>query len=126
MRRLGRLSSAARRLSTFYDSQSGKHVTLPTGPQISVGLTTVPSDRVSSALAHLKKDGKPCKGLASVLTAVVQDEAGVFAAAESGHTDVCIEVSSSVADGVAAVKAAIQRDMRPLALLSPEWCADAL
>ena len=94
------LGATRRAFSTFYDSQSGRQVTLPSGPQCHLGLTTVPIDRVSSAMAHLKKNGELVKGLASVLTATAVDEAAVAAAAQSGHTDICVEVSSSLADSI--------------------------
>ena len=112
--------------STFYDSQSGRTVEVPTGPQIHVGMTTVPSDRINSALAHLLKDGKPVRGIATVFTAVASDEGGVGALASSQlrHKDVCIEATGSLADAVEAVKAASRLGLAPRVLLPPSACAD--
>ena len=109
--------------STYYDSQSGRTVTMPTGPQIHLGMTTVPSDRVSSALAHLLKDGKPVRGLASVFTAVATDERSVEAV-QNGQAHVCIEATSGLADAVAAVKAAIRVELEPRVLLPSSACVD--
>ena len=125
-RRLGSSHAArliARSSSTFYDSQSGRNVTLPTGAQCHVGLKTVPTDRISSALAHLLKDGTPVRGLASVCTTVVVDEPGFVSAAKDGHTGVLIEVSS-LEDSVSAVEAAVRLDLRPLVLLPRQACLD--
>lgn len=118
-RRLGSSHAArlfARNASTFYDSQSGRNVTVPTGPQCHVGLKTVPTDRISSALAHLMKDGAPVKGLASVCTNSV--------ASVSKDPGVLIEVSSSLEDSVSAVEAAVRLDQRPLVLLPRQACLD--
>ena len=118
------LRGHVRALSTFYDSQSGKMVTIPTGVQCHVGLKTVPSDRVSSALAHLLKDGKPVKGISSVLTGLAADEAAIEAHAAGGRANVCIELSSGLADGVAAVKAARRLSLAAIVLLPSHMCAD--
>ena len=119
-----------RRLSTYYDSQSGRHVELPTGPQCHVGLEAVATDRVSAALAHLlKKDGskQPARGLASVAQhAVVSDDRGVEALVNAGVV-VCGGVWITVSDpaaGVAAVEAARAHDLRARALLLPTLCED--
>lgn len=99
---------------------------MPTGVQLHVGLTTVPTDRVSSALNHLlEKDRKtPIKGVASVLLPSTVDEQGVAAAAEGGADAVCIVVSDA-AQGLAAVQAASNLSMGSRVLLSPNLCEDA-
>ena len=109
-----------RLLASFYDSQSGKHVELPKGPQVHVGLEAVPTDRVSSALAHLLlKDGsgKPIKGLASIsqreLVTTATDVEAVDSTKQSG---VAIAVAD-LAEGVAAVAAARERELRARAIL---------
>jgi len=117
------LQYTVRRSSTFYDSQSGRTVTVPTSVQIHLGLTAVATDRVSSALRHLLSDGKPVKGLASVLGTVVSDEAGVAAAAATGQSEVLITVADHHA-GVAAMKAAGELSLRGRALLRHEICSD--
>ena len=96
-----------RLLASFYDSQSGKHVELPTGPQVHVGLEAVPTDRVSSALAHLLlKDGSgnPIKGLASIsqreLVATATDLEAVCSAKQNNGVTIMV---SDLAEGVAAV-----------------------
>jgi hypothetical protein len=114
-----------RRLSTFYDSQSGTHVDVPTGVQCHVGFGRVAIDRTGAALKHLIRDGRPIKGIASVLHPVATqvDEVGALVrAAES--SGVCVHVSD-VADGVAAVRAAHEQGLSARALLSPELCVDA-
>ena len=124
MRRTFRLPSAVlrRRLSTFYDSQSGREVTVPTGPQVHVGLTTVPIDRISSAMRHLLRPDStvPIKGLASIPLAVVSSEDDVSAAAaRKGIGNVCIDVADT-AQGLAVLIAAKEKGLLPaLAVLQP-------
>ena len=110
--------------SSFYDSQSGRTVTVPTGPQCHLGLKNVPTDRISSALAHLLQDGQPVKGLASVSTAVASDEQSVEAAASKGHSEICIEMRGR-ADAVAAVQAALRQNLVARVVLPKSACTDA-
>jgi len=120
---LSRRVRSQRALTTFYDSQSGRYVTLPTGIQCHVSLAAVAVDRAPSALKHLKKDGKRIRGLASVLRATVHDEEGATQAALAGQ-DVWVAVSS-LPDGIAAVRAAQEAGAIPRALLDPALCVDA-
>lgn len=110
-------------MSTVYDSQSGKTVTLPTGVQCHVDLSAVAIERVPSALRHLVKDGQPVSGLSSVMRAVADDEHAVVDVAQSQHSGVCIMVSSRE-QGVAAVAAARSLDMRAWAVLQPTLCLE--
>ena len=88
-------------------------------------MTTVPIDRVSSALRHLvREDGKPIKGLASVVRSIVTKDADVHAAPDDVFSSVCIQVSDT-AQGVEAVRAAKEQIAGPsLALLQPELCSN--
>ena len=123
---LRRAAAAAtrRQLSTFYDSQSGRHVQVPTGVQCHVGLDSVAIDRVSSAMKHLVKDGQLLKGLASVSQrAWISNAADLDVLDDAGRTDVAINVSE-LAAGVEAVKAARERGLRARAILAPTLCED--
>jgi hypothetical protein len=116
-----------RLLASFYDSQSGKHVDLPSGPQVHVGLEAVPTDRVSSALAHLLlKDGSgsPIKGLASISQRQLVATASDVETVDAKQTGIAITISD-LAAGVAAVVAARERQLRPRAILDPALCGDA-
>ena len=110
-------------LSTFYDSQSGETVTLPSGIQCHVDLSAVAVNRQSSALRHLVKDGQPVKGISSIMRAIAEDEHGVAEAAQNQHDGVCVTVSS-LPQGVAAVEAARNLDMRAWAVLQPALCLE--
>ena len=110
-------------LSTFYDSQSGETVTLPSGIQCHVDLSAVAVNRQSSALRHLVKDGQPVKGISSIMRAIAEDEHGVAEAAQNQHDGVCVTVSSRP-QGVAAVEAARNLDMRAWAVLQPALCLE--
>ena len=114
-RRPRALTTAVRRLCTesFYDSQSGRTVTVPTTLQLHVGLSTVPSDRVSSALQHLLQPDRktPVKGIASVL----HDDA---------VSDSDFITISDPSVGVEQVKAASESERRPRVLLPPSLCTD--
>ena len=110
-------------LSTFYDSQSGETVTLPSGIQCHVDLSAVAVNRQSSALRHLVKDGQPVKGISSIMRAIAEDEHGVAEAAQNQHDGVCVTVSSRP-QGVAAVEAARHLDMRAWAVLQPALCLE--
>lgn len=118
-----RATRARRLCTTFYDSQSGRTVTVPSGVQCHVSLSAVATNRRPSALAHLVRDGSPVKGIASVLTAAASSAAGVAEAAQSGHSEVCIEVRD-LADGVSAVKAALELSLRPRVVLTAALSAD--
>ena len=120
---LPRLRPFVRCSSSFYDSQSGRTVTVPTGVQCHVSLSSVATERHPAALKHLIKSGKAVRGVASVMRALDGDVAAVTDATSGASTTLCIAVSD-LADGVAAVKAASEREMRSLALLSSELCAD--
>lgn len=123
-------ASLGRRLSTtFYDSQSGKHVSVPTGVQCHVGISAVAIDRLGAALQHLIKQGKPIKGIASVLHPVVVPsstvEQQVAAIVEAGtHDWLCVAISapSEVDAGISAVQAALGQGLRARVLLAPEVC----
>jgi hypothetical protein len=110
---------------TFYDSQSGRHVTVPTQVQCHVAVRTLPDDRVSSALAHLLKGGRPVLGIATVTqpSQVANDEAAVRAVAAAGHPSVCVDIES-VPDGVAAIRAARDAGLYATAQLHPSLCGD--
>ena len=110
-------------LSTFYDSQSGETVTLPSGIQCHIDLSAVAVNRQSSALRHLVKDGQPVKGISSIMRAIAEDEHGVAEAAQNQHDGVCVTVSSRP-QGVAAVEAARNLDMRAWAVLQPALCSE--
>ena len=110
-------------LSTFYDSQSGETVTLPSGIQCHVDLSAVAVNRQSSALRHLVKDGQPVKGISSIMRAIAEDERAVTEAAQNQHSGVCVMVSSRP-QGVAAVEAARHLDMRAWAVLQPALCLE--
>ena len=110
-------------LSTFYDSQSGETVTLPSGIQCHIDLSAVAVNRQSSALRHLVKDGQPVKGISSIMRAIAEDEHGVAEAAQNQHSGVCVTVSSRP-QGVAAVEAARNLDMRAWAVLQPALCSE--
>lgn len=112
-----------RLVSTSYDSQSGKTVTLPSGIQCHVDLSAVAVDRHSSALRHLVKDGQPVSGLSSIMRAVADDEHAVAEAAQNQHSGVCVMVASRK-QGVAAVAAARSLDMRAWAVLQPTLCSE--
>ena len=112
-----------RLMSTSYDSQSGKTVTLPSGIQCHVDLSAVAVDRHSSALRHLVKDGQPVPGLSSIMRAVADDEHTVAEHAQNQHTGVCVMVTSRK-QGVAAVAAARSLDMRAWAVLTPALCSE--
>ena len=112
-----------RLMSTSYDSQSGKTVTLPSGIQCHVDLSAVAVDRHSSALRHLVKDGQPVPGLSSIMRAVADDEHTVAEAAQNQHSGVCVMVTSRK-QGVAAVAAARSLDMRAWAVLKPALCSE--
>jgi hypothetical protein len=117
-----------RLLASFYDSQSGKHVELPTGPQVHVGLEAVPTDRVSSALAHLLlKDGsgKPIKGLASISQRELVANATDVEAMDSGKQNHGVTITvSDLAEGVAAVAASRERQLRARTILDVALCGD--
>jgi hypothetical protein len=116
-----RLSRSVRRLCTsFYDSQSGRTVTVPEGVQCHVDLSAVAANRVPSALKHLLRDGQPVSGLASVMRAVATDEQSVEAV-QGG--EVCVVVSERQ-QGVAALAAARRLEMRAWAVLQPGLCSD--
>ena len=122
--RIGTVSLRNQRLmSTSYDSQSGKTVTLPSGIQCHVDLSAVAVDRHSSALRHLVKDGQPVPGLSSIMRAVADDEQAVEEAAQNQHSGVCVMVTSRK-QGVAAVAAARSLDMRAWAVLKPALCSE--
>jgi len=110
-------------LSTFYDSQSGETVSLPSGIQCHVDLSAVAVNRQSSALRHLVKDGQPVKGISSIIRAIAEDERAVAEAAQNQHSGVCVMVSSRP-QGVAAVEAARNLDMRAWAVLQPALCLE--
>ena len=112
-----------RLMSTSYDSQSGKTVTMPSGIQCHVDLSAVAVDRHSSALRHLVKDGQPVPGLSSIMRAVADDEHAVAKAAQNQHSGVCVMVTSRK-QGVAAVAAARSLDMRAWAVLKPALCSE--
>jgi hypothetical protein len=105
-----------RGLCTFYDSQSGRHVTIPTSFQCHLSLRAVAKDRTPSALRHVIKGGSPARGLASVMQAFAEDESGVSAAADDGHSEVCAMVSNR-AQGVATLEAARGLNLRTRAVL---------
>ena len=86
-------------------------------------MSSVATERHPAALKHLIKSGKAVRGVASVMRALDGDVAAVTDATSGASTTLCIAVSD-LADGVAAVKAASERGMRSLALLSSELCAD--
>lgn len=109
----------ARRLSSFYDSQSGRHVTLPTSVQCHVSLAEVAPARRPSCLRHLVKGERLTRGVASVLDTVADDAAAVADAARAGHSSVWIQCAT-VAQGVEAVRAAHKHQLLPRALLSAE------
>ena len=111
--------------SSFYDSQSGQRVNVPTGVQLHVGMSTVPIDRIPSALQHLLKPDrkKLIRGVASVMNPVVKDERGIAAVKNSGADEVCIAIHDMDA-GLIAVKAATSLSLRPRALLEPALCID--
>ena len=119
---LGSLRSQ-RVLNTFYDSQSGETVSLPSGIQCHVDLSAVAVNRQSSALRHLVKDGQPVKGISSIMRAIAEDERAVAEAAQNQHSGVCVMVSSRP-QGVAAVEAARNLDMRAWAVLQPALCLE--
>ena len=121
--RLLRSLRKQRLMSTFYDSQSGNTVTLPTGVQCHVDLSAVAADRVPSALRHLVKEGQPVSGLSSVMRAVANDEHAVAEAAQGQHSGVCVMVTSRE-QGVAAVAAARSLEMRAWAVLHPALCSE--
>ena len=101
----GRVAARRRFSTSFYDSQSGRTVTVPTGPQVHLTLNTVAADRVPSALKHLLRgDGTPTRGLASV-----------------DHD--FIDVADPV-EGVSAVAVARDAGAIPRARLLPELCTD--
>ena len=96
-------------------------VEVPTGIQCHVGMHAVATDRMSAALAHLFKNGKPVKGIASVLHPVV-DTVEAMCALGSAANGVCITVTSDAS--VAALKAAQGLGLRARALMSKELCMD--
>jgi len=109
--------------TTFYDSQSGRMVEVPTGIQCHVGMHAVATDRMSAALAHLLKNGNPVKGIASVLHPVVDTVEAVSAMGSAANGGgVCISVTSDAS--VAALKAAHGLGLRARALMSNELCMD--
>ena len=126
---LGWRRAAARQAHAYRLAHAYRHATRrahiqPAGPpQIHLGMTTVGSDRVGSALKHLLKGGAPVLGLASVFTAVVANESALASAAQKGHAHVCIE-ATSLADAVAAVTAAKRAELVPRVLLPPMLCMD--
>lgn len=98
-------------------------MTVPAGVQIHVGLSTVPVDRISSALQHLLKADRstPVKGLASVMHPLALEERGVAAAAVGGSVWCFV---SDEAAGVATVQAASSQTLSTRVLLAPALCED--
>ncbi|KAL1520154.1 hypothetical protein AB1Y20_023624 [Prymnesium parvum] len=127
MARFSLASRAARRLactSSFYDSQSGRHVVVPTTLQCHLSLAALASDRVGSACRHLiSPEGKPVRGLASVAHAIAADADGAAAAIAAGH-DVYLDVRD-VPQGLAAVRALVEGGRAARAILSPRLCEEA-
>lgn len=88
-----------------------------------IDLSVVAHERMSSCLRHLVKGGKPVAGVASVFWLVAADEPGVRDAAQAGVSTVCVAVEEAGA-GAAAVAAARQLSLRPIAMLSPDLGAE--
>ena len=110
---------------TFYDSQSGRTVVMPTGVQCHVHLRTLPIDRISSALAHLLKNGRPVKGLCTVERPDVRiySPSDVNASVEAGLVSTCIDVAK-LSEATAAVTAAREAGLHTTAILSSGACQE--